>query len=272
MRPLRCLLISVFCLAATAISCSAVASTGENSWYSIEIIVFARNAADSGQTEEWPQDQTLPDWSGAIPLTPRPNDMAETAQAAATPVVPAPRSAYRLNGITHRLEQTSDRLEPLLHLAWRQPVTSSDKADALYLQAPFAQQESSLAVTPPRVEGTITVSRNRYLHVDLDLLLRKTVSQDYAQTGYPASGDYTPFRHYRMQGHRRMRSGELHYLDHPLMGVMVRIDPYQPPAPPSPSPTTEAPAPAAEGPATAEPATPPAPAEQPAASPPTHNI
>ena len=30
-----------------------------------------------------------------------------------------------------------------------------------------------------------------------------------------------------MQAHRRMRSGELHYIDHPLMGVLLRIDRYR---------------------------------------------
>jgi hypothetical protein len=28
---------------------------------------------------------------------------------------------------------------------------------------------------------------------------------------------------------RRMRSGELHYLDHPKFGVLARVDPIQPP-------------------------------------------
>jgi hypothetical protein len=31
-----------------------------------------------------------------------------------------------------------------------------------------------------------------------------------------------------MHDHRRMRSGELHYLDHPLMGVLVLVIPYGP--------------------------------------------
>ena len=28
---------------------------------------------------------------------------------------------------------------------------------------------------------------------------------------------------------RRMRSGELHYLDHPKFGILARVDPIQPP-------------------------------------------
>ena len=33
-----------------------------------------------------------------------------------------------------------------------------------------------------------------------------------------------------MRQHRRMRSGELHYIDHPLMGLLIRITPYEPPS------------------------------------------
>ena len=31
-----------------------------------------------------------------------------------------------------------------------------------------------------------------------------------------------------IQQKRRMRSGELHYIDHPRLGILIRIDPYQP--------------------------------------------
>ena len=31
-----------------------------------------------------------------------------------------------------------------------------------------------------------------------------------------------------MRQHRRMRSTELHYIDHPMFGVLIRIDPYNP--------------------------------------------
>lgn len=33
-----------------------------------------------------------------------------------------------------------------------------------------------------------------------------------------------------LRQHRRMRSAELHYIDHPLFGVLIRIDPYDPEA------------------------------------------
>jgi hypothetical protein len=57
-----------------------------------------------------------------------------------------------------------------------------------------------------------------------------------------------------------MRSGKLHYLDHPVLGILVQAERYEPPAPePEPEP-----APVADPNATAAPAEP-APQTQPAA-------
>ncbi len=36
-----------------------------------------------------------------------------------------------------------------------------------------------------------------------------------------------PAGYMQLHESRRMRSGELHYLDHPKLGILVRIDPVQ---------------------------------------------
>jgi len=43
-------------------------------------------------------------------------------------------------------------------------------------------------------------------------------------------GQYAPARTHRMLQSRRMRSSEMHYLDHPLFGVIVRINRFELPA------------------------------------------
>jgi hypothetical protein len=74
----------------------------------------------------------------------------------------------------------------------------------------------------PVMEGLVSVSVKRYLHVNLDMTLRiaRVSAGGESKDGVLEFGD----RRYRMQEHRRMRSGELHYLDHPMMGVLIRID------------------------------------------------
>ena len=59
---------------------------------------------------------------------------------------------------------------------------------------------------------------------------------------------------FRMSASRRMRPGELHYLDHPLFGLLVRVTRYAPPAPqpaapPAAEEALEAPAPSGGAPA-----------------------
>jgi hypothetical protein len=72
-----------------------------------------------------------------------------------------------------------------------------------------AFQEPIVAAPLPVLDGILRVYRLRYLHVDVDLV-------------YHRSGVDTPFR---LQTSRRMRSGELHYLDHPLFGLLILVTP-----------------------------------------------
>lgn len=67
-----------------------------------------------------------------------------------------------------------------------------------------------------RLSGLIRVTRGRFLHVDADLLL-----QD-ANAAQPM----------RARLYRRMRSDELHYMDHPRMGIIIRADRLKPRAQP----------------------------------------
>lgn len=51
------------------------------------------------------------------------------------------------------------------------------------------------------------------------------------------SADYSITRVYHMKQSRDMRSNEFHYLDHPAMGIVVTVFPYE--VPPLPEPDTE---------------------------------
>ncbi|MEM7208244.1 MAG: CsiV family protein [Pseudomonadota bacterium] len=67
-------------------------------------------------------------------------------------------------------------------------------------------------------DGTVTVSLGRYLHVHTNLAItrvRNTSSANKLQT-------------FVMQSHRRMRSRTLHYIDHPIISMLVTITPYEP--------------------------------------------
>jgi hypothetical protein len=194
----------------------AMAAPAEARWYQVEIIVFARNARDAGATEYWPDD----------PGTPSVTDAQRLANAGGNAAYSRlPRSELALEGSYGGLVASRGEYEPLLHLAWRQPVSNDSRAVPVYLSTDPASSAS------PRLEGTLKLSAGRYLHAELDLVLSR-LEPEQASSG--AADENSPYRgpayrSYRMQQHRRMRSGELHYIDHPLMGVLLLVRPYAPP-------------------------------------------
>lgn len=113
------------------------------------------------------------------------------------------------------------------------------------------------------LDGTVRVHRARYLHVQADLLYYRPLdigarapiaadenlnaaslpdSPDTALTEQLLAEDDAAPRLFRLTESRRMRSRELHYLDHPLLGVLVEAWPVELPeaAPEAPQATLPA--------------------------------
>ena len=72
------------------------------------------------------------------------------------------------------------------------------------------------------LQGQIDITLGRYLHTAATLWLRadeRVMSPQEEVDSQPLVPLYA-----QMQQSRRMRSGELHYFDHPLFGMIVRIE------------------------------------------------
>ncbi len=136
-----------------------------------------------------------------------------------------PDDKLQLEEIHQKLTATRGRLEPLVHMAWRQQVEAPESAQSLYLQLPTDEATQSEL---PQLEGRIKISVKRYLHVDFDLVLRQLATPP--TTDEATLSALSPnYQAYRMQAHRRMRSKELHYIDHPLMGILIIARRYETP-------------------------------------------
>lgn len=72
-------------------------------------------------------------------------------------------------------------------------------------------------ITTPYVSGQVTLIMSRYLHFNVNL--------HYYRPQINESGE-TEFVSYPVVSERRMRSREIHYIDHPLVGVIVLATPY----------------------------------------------
>jgi len=105
-------------------------------------------------------------------------------------------TAYRLSGAWQALRNSSG-YRPLRHLAWTQAGYSEARAPHVLVgDGPGSE-----------LHGVVQISRARFLHAKVDLV-------------YQIAG-----QRYRFKARRRMRSNELHYLDHPLFGVLLIVTP-----------------------------------------------
>lgn len=122
------------------------------------------------------------------------------------------RASYRLSGDGRKLEPAArriaqaDDLELLWHGRWIQPVPPRSEPEPLLIQA--GPRPSGHY----RLEGVLHVTAGNYLHFHARIWLQ----------------DSGPL-HMALDESRAMRDGNLHYLDHPKLGILVRIDPVAPP-------------------------------------------
>ncbi|SET46145.1 CsiV family protein [Thalassotalea agarivorans] len=85
-----------------------------------------------------------------------------------------------------------------------------------------------LPTHPWEVDGLFRVHLDHYLYITADF---NVLSQSYGalvdKTLEPEQE--IAFKSLRMQQNRRVRSGEIHYFDHPYMGMIVQIRKFEPP-------------------------------------------
>jgi hypothetical protein len=152
--------------------------------------------------ERWPQDPGEPPLSKAVGSLSNPRYSGPDASV-------MPDGSKSFDAIVYTLKKKGFRIHA--HTRWRQEVGGRNNPDW------YRVGDSTLG-------GMIHLGLSRFLHFDTDLLLKRNQGPDV-----------------RIQLHRRMRSGELHYLDHPLMGILVqadRVEPQAHAAEPEPEPST----------------------------------
>ena len=138
---------------------------------------------NSDGDEAWPEDPGQPDLTGAV------GDLMPGGLPGQH-ALRLPEDAKQLGPVAYTLNRRG--LSVRAHEAWRLDVQDRD-TPAWYL------------IGDQRLYGLIQVSKGRFLHLNTDLILKPDDQQLF-----------------RIQLHRRMRNGELHYLDHPKAGIIIR--------------------------------------------------
>ncbi|MBK1726762.1 CsiV family protein [Halorhodospira neutriphila] len=212
-------------------------------WYAVELIVFEQSGIEGSAAERWPGragDPSYPLWQ--IPAgcaaagSERPVAAgaaagdgpagAQGSEAAASPLHCLPAARRQLDKHWAILRR-SGAYQPRYHIGWLQPGLSEARSVAvpvpLYWR-PASAAEAALpgassgpALRPP-VYGLVRVFRERYLHAAVDLRLQRR----HAEPDADLEALLRAPRHV-MRQRRRLRSGELHYLDHPYLGVLLSV-------------------------------------------------
>ncbi|WP_339068352.1 CsiV family protein [Teredinibacter turnerae] len=295
----------------------------QESWYQVEILVFKRNQSNATQ-EVWPKNIALAyppnvqylrdpnsdpvqppevtdsEFSSDQSTSSEPVNTPDTAlterepdpEQQEEPFVLLPKDGMFIRGAEYAINRDRS-LSPLFHATWAQPMKALKDAPAIVIQGGESYGNHH------ELEGTITLSVSRYLHLHTDLWLAE-YETNYGQADYhwptiplppepetleltstsdlglgnlpldtdfnfntnrsgsvnginlqvggatefnPTSAAVTgldstllsmadqPFlvKHIvKLDQKRRMRSNELHYIDHPELGIIIKIIPYIP--------------------------------------------
>jgi hypothetical protein len=129
----------------------------------------------------------------------------------------------------------------ILHGRWLQPVPPREAPQPLLVQTGPRYHDTYA------LEGSLQVTLGRYLHFRAELFYTEpllgrapmdrvlappqAMLTALADTSEPSlsAQDLAATGFIQLRESRRMRSGELHYLDHPKLAVLVRIEPVTPP-------------------------------------------
>ncbi len=163
-------------------------------------------------------------------------------------LIQLPASLSDFQQTNRAIERSADH-RLLFHGLWRQPVTAENLAKSIYVSGgqKFADQHE--------LQGSVTIRFNDNADrvvIDADLWLSEFSSNLNTNDLWklPAIPDqfvdshadqdlssqdqleFSPSRIFHMQQSRDMRSTEFHYLDHPAMGIVILVTPYEiPPFP-----------------------------------------
>ena len=210
-------------------------STDDKQEYDIEIIIFEDAHARYINSETWQQD--VPDEAKSTIDNATSNKAADNLDKLSLSEINVGsykslkpkilRSEYkRING--------SSEYNVLFYSAWRQ--TGLDESNAFEINiSELVNRHNNKSQNA--IHGHLKVVLARYLHFygDLDYqrpINKSVVNTDTIDASVDASAQTTETdliskQSYPMQIHRRMRSKELHYIDHPLVGILVQINPTE---------------------------------------------
>ena len=218
--------------------------------YNIEIVIFEDNSDRYLNSEQWPvihhPEQTL---IIEAPI-PEADIYTNEEEEVETKITPAENNS--VINVTHNTSNTlakhvnklkrSSRYNVLLHQSWQQTGLSDNDAINIHVDTTIENTEENKDTSlfdsgnlisnlnnrkiKSNIQGTLKLILGRYLHIHTDLLYQRP-KKNYNPSSPILQGNM--FDEFEIKAQRRMRSNELHYIDHPLLGTLIIVTPIKTP-------------------------------------------
>ena len=220
-------------------------------YYDVEIVIIENLTSEAKKSENWPLQ---------VNLTP-PEKTVQLGQPVLSEWLPQDvdlKSSYKvLDASTYQLTPEVEKISEsktqrvIFHTSWRQPGLDKKQALPIYFKQEVpappvvenqnnAQHENegdlqSASSSSSILEGILRVTLARYLHLEAELSYRNKIPEvENSDNPFSVLDNESERKEIDKQGvihlkqkRRRIRSKELHYLDHPVLGMLVRITPYE---------------------------------------------
>lgn len=222
-------------------------------YYDVEIVVIENMSAQQKASESWPLQVNLIKKERTV-------ELGQTVSREWLPDGVDLKASYKKLSSAHynltdyvKKISASKRQRVIFHTAWRQPGLDKNTSLPVHfiheVAAPpviggetvseqrTGTEASEIKTTPSILEGVLRVTLARYLHLEAELTFKDKQPEIIATDNPFVVLDTQSEREkiqkqgviHLKQKRRRMRSKELHYIDHPVLGILINIIPYEKP-------------------------------------------
>ncbi len=202
--------------------------------YDVEVIIFEDANARYINSEDWNHEEVISD--------PAPEETTELPENLDT------LSIDEINAIDEKSTAAFKNIKPvilnkeykrvnnskeynvLFYGSWRQTGLSAEKTFEIDIQD---LDNTHQATSKNTLTGNFKLVLARYLHIysklDYQRKLNNAVTEATTIETATPTGETTAlaYENYLITNHRRMRSKTLHYIDHPLVGMLIQINPVK---------------------------------------------
>ena len=187
--------------------------------YEVELIVFEDVNGRYIRSEDWSYNDMLNNTKEVEPKSVKPDPQYKQLEW----------KGAKLASNLKRLQNNSN-FRVLVHKRWKQTGLDRENAFTISLNSSELESEAKTEIIEPTesieinesfIRGDIKLIMSRYLHFNVNL--------QYIRPQTVLNGGITEIQNMVLPvvNERRMRSREVHYIDHPLVGIVVLATPYK---------------------------------------------